>query len=142
MLTTREPVAAGTTAAILAGVGISSAKAPAPRHAAIDRELRLSISDGFARQTWIYPDRIFTETRDTLTFQEGEVLRIVVMNDGPGVRVVSLGSIMLRVPGGEMRATLIAIDKAEAFQITVLGQPMITRPAKVRANFGKRARVA
>src|SRR5205809_236029 len=59
-MTRREALAAGAAAAVLAGIGISPAYAePLPHDASADRELRLSVSDGFTRQTWIYGGQVW-----------------------------------------------------------------------------------
>jgi hypothetical protein len=144
MLTRRETMIAGTAAAILAGIGIQPAHAePAPDTTAIDRELHLALSDGFTRQAWRYGGQTWVETRDVLTLHEDEVIRITITNDRPGSRVISLGSerdlIMLRA--GETKSVTLTIRQLQGFRVSVMGEPMITRAATVRPNYGAHANV-
>jgi hypothetical protein len=134
----REAMAAASCAATLAGIGISPASAAPVRapNNEIDRELRLAISDGFARQLWVNGGGSWTETRDVLAMHEDEIIRVVIFNDTPGVRVISFGDNRphLRIRPGEMKSLDLAIDSSEPFTIAVVGQPPISRPVKVRAN--------
>jgi hypothetical protein len=144
MITRRHAVAAGSGAAILAAIGIFPASAaPQPEAGEVDRELRLAISDGFTRQTWIYAGQKWTETRDIVTFHEDELVRITITNDRPGARVISFGGDreLMRLGPGETRSMVLGISRLDAFEISVMGQPMITRAAKVRANYGAHANV-
>src|SRR5262245_51590206 len=111
-LTRRETLASGTAAAILAGIGISPAHAePLPHDASADRELRLAVSDGFTRQTWLYAGQVWSETRDTLVFHEDETIRITIANDQRGDRVILLGEDqMVRVRQGEMRSVVMRVS--------------------------------
>lgn len=129
-------MAANSCAATLAGIGITPAGAQpmrAPRNE-IDRELRLSISEAFARQTWVQSGRAWTETRDVLAMHEDEIVRVIVFNDTPGVRVISFGDHRphLRVRPGEMQALDLFIDSLESFVIAVVGQPPLSRPVRIR----------
>ena len=144
MLTRRETLASGTAAAILAGIGISPAHAdPLPHDASADRELRLAVSDGFTRQTWIYGGQVWNEARDTLVFHEDETIRITIANDQRGDRVIALGEDqMIRVKQGEMRSIVMRITSLRTFSIAVADQPMISRLVQVRANYGAHANVA
>jgi hypothetical protein len=144
MLTSHETLASGTAAAILAGIGISLAHAePLPHDEAWDRELRLAVSDGFTRQTWIYGGQVWSETRDTLVFHENETIRITIANDQRGDRVIALGEDqMIRVKQGEMRSVVMRVASLRAFAIAVADQPMISRQVQVRANYGAHANVA
>src|SRR5262245_33246549 len=55
-------------AAILAGIGILPPNAqPLARDGFVDRELILSVSDGFTRQTWVQDGRVNRETREMLS---------------------------------------------------------------------------
>lgn len=131
----RDSVAAEASAAILAGIGIYPASAkPIRVRTVIDRELCLSISDGFTRQTWRRQGHSWTETRDVLSVSEHECIRITVLNDMPGLRIVSLGGArMLRVPPGELMSMTVQVDE-EPFSISVVGQPAISRPVRIRAR--------
>ena len=144
MLTRRETLASGTAAAILAGIGISPAGAqPLPHDEASDRELRLAVSDGFTRQTWIYGGQRWSETRDTLVFHEDETIRITIANDQRGDRVIALGEDqMIRVKEGEARSVVMRVASLAPFAIAVADQPMISRMVQVRANYGAHANVA
>jgi hypothetical protein len=143
MLTRRETLASGTAAAILAGIGISPVYAePLPHDASADRELRLAVSDGFTRQTWIYAGQMWSETRDTLVFHEDETIRITIANDQRGDRVIALGEDqMIRVRQGEARSVVMRIASLKPFSIAVADQPMISRGVQVRASYGARANV-
>jgi FtsP/CotA-like multicopper oxidase with cupredoxin domain len=143
-VTRRETIVAGTAVAILAGIGISPASAdPLPHDAFADRELRLSISDGFTRQTWFYAGQVWSETRDTLVFHEDETIRITIANDQRGDRVIALGEDqMIRVKQGEVRSVVLRIASLRTFSIAVADQPMFSRTVQVRANYGAHANVA
>jgi hypothetical protein len=145
MLTRREVIVSGTAAAILAGIGISPALAE-PAHATtpVDRELRLAVSDGFARQSWTYAGQTWTETRDVMTFHEDETVRVTIVNDQRGDRVVSFGEgrDMLLVRQGQSRTIILKIENLQTFSIAVADQPMISRQATVRPNYGAHANVA
>ena len=138
----RDTVAAEASAAILAGIGIYPATAkPIPVRTTIDRELCLSISDGFTRQTWRRHGHSWTETRDVVALNEHECIRITVLNDMPGLRVVSLGGDrMLRIPSGELRSAMVMVDSAEPFLVSVVGQPALSRPVRVRTSEDVNAR--
>lgn len=148
MLTGRETVAAGTMAAILAGIGIQPALArpalaEAAPHAEIDRELYLAVSDGFTRQAWRHGGQTWIETRDVLSLREDEVIRITIANDRPGSRVISLGDErdLMLLRAGETRSVTLAIRQLHGFRISVMGEPMITRAATVRPNYSAYANV-
>jgi hypothetical protein len=148
-VTRRETVLAGTAIAILAGIGISPATAePLPHDtsadgASADRELRLSISDGFTRQTWLHAGQVWSETRDTLVFHENETIRITIANDQRGDRVIALGEEqMIRVKQGEIRSVVMRVSSLKAFVIAVADQPMFSRLVQVRPSYGAHANVA
>lgn len=147
-VTRRETILAGTAIAILAGIGISPASAePLPPNtsdgASADRELRLSVSDGFTRQTWFYAGQVWSETRDTLVFHEDETIRITIANDQRGDRVIALGEDqMIRVKQGEIRSVVMRVASLKAFSIAVADQPMFSRTVQVRPNYGAHANVA
>jgi len=132
----RAALAANNCAATLAGIGITPAGVRPMRapHNEIDRELRLSISEAFARQTWVQGGRAWTETRDVLAMHEDEIVRVIVFNDTPGVRVIAFGDHRphLRIRPGEMQALDLFIDSLEPFAIAVVGQPPLSRPVSVR----------
>src|SRR6185436_15251765 len=74
----RDIVVAEASAAILAGIGIYPASAkPIHIRTAIDRELCLSVSDGFTRQTWRRQGHSWTETRDVLSVNEPECITVL-----------------------------------------------------------------
>jgi hypothetical protein len=143
MLSRREVVVAGTAAAILAGIGIQPALAEPSGHTDIDRELRMAVSDGFTRQAWVHGGQTWIETRDVLSLHEDEVIRITIANDRPGSRVISIGDDreLMLLRQGEMKSVTLTIRQLQGFRISVMGEPMITRPATVRANRGARANV-
>lgn len=134
----RDAMAAASCAATLAGIGIMPAHARPARaaHNEYDRELRLTISDAFSRQTWVQGGRAWTETRDVLAMQEDEIVRVIVFNDTQGVRVISFGDGRphLRIRPGEMQALDLFVDNVEAFVIAVVGQPPMSRPVRVRSQ--------
>jgi hypothetical protein len=146
MITYREAMASAAAAAVLASIGISSANAEQQRHAdfEVDRELALAVSDGFARQTWRQAGQVWTETRDTLSMHEDERVRVYVTNDMPGARVISFGDgqPVQRVRPGETIAVDLTIERAESFLISVVGQPALSRPVRVRTNAGDRLNIA
>ena len=147
MLSRREVVVAGTAAAILAGIGIQPALAlssdGAAPHVEIDRELRLAVSDGFARQLWVHGGQVWGETRDVLTLHEDEVIRITVTNDRPGSRVIAVGDEreLMLLRAGETKSVTMTIRQLDGFRISVMGEPMIMRAAMVRPNYGAHANV-
>jgi hypothetical protein len=132
---TRDEAAARSSAALLAAVGIfPDADLSSEEIGEADRELRLSISDGFTRQVWIEAGRRWTETRDTLTFHQDERVRLTVTNDRPGARVVAVGGRpAMRLREGETRSLVMGIS-SDNFDISVMDQPMIARPVKVRPD--------
>lgn len=142
----REAMASAAAAAVLAGIGISPGHAEALRHEdyEIDRELSLAVSDGFTRQTWRRAGEVWTETRDTLSMHEDERVRIYVTNDMPGARVISFGdeNPVQRVRPGETIAVDLTIIRADGFVISVVGQPALSRPVRVRAADGDRLNIA
>jgi hypothetical protein len=142
MNTYREAMASAAAAAVLASVGISSADAEHPRHAdfEVDRELALSVSDGFARQTWRQAGQVWTETRETLSMHEEERVRVYIINDMPGARVISFGEgqPVQRVRPGETVAVDLTIGGPDGFTISVVGQPALSRPVRIRSTMGKR----
>lgn len=141
----REAMAAASCAAALAAIGISPANAGPLRapHNEIDRELRLRISDGFSRQTWAHSGQQWTETRDTLSMHEDEIVRVSIFNDTPSVRVISFGDTRphLRIRPGEGASIDLFVDQLDPFEIAVVGQPPLSRPVKVRASYGAYANV-
>lgn len=144
MLNRREVVLAGTAAAILAGIGIQPAHAaPSPDASRIDRELHLSVSDGFTRQTWRHGGQTWVETRDVMTLHEDEVIRVTIANDRPGARVISLGSDrdLIALRPGETKSITLTIRQLHGFRVSVMGEPMITRAATVRPNYSAPANV-
>jgi hypothetical protein len=121
-------------AAILAGIGIMpSGIQPLTRNAFVDRELILSVSDGFARQTWVRDGRVTRETRETLAMENGEHVRITVANDMPGVRVITIGDgRMLRLSPGQSGSIDVTGRGDVGFVIAVVGQPALSRAVKVQ----------
>ena len=134
----RAAMAEASCAATLAAIGITSANA-APRRMTqgeIDRELRLWVSDGFCRQTWNEQGHVWSEVRDKLVMREDEIVRISILNDTPSVCVISFGDRrpLLRIRAGEAAAIDLFVDSNEPFEISVVGQPPLSRPVKVRSN--------
>ena len=134
----RATMAEASCAATLAAIGITSASA-APRRMTqgeIDRELRLRVSDGFCRQTWNDQGEVWTETRDRLVMREDEIVRIGILNDTSSVRVISFGDRrpLLRIRAGETATIDLFVDSREPFEISVVGQPPLSRPVQVRAS--------
>ena len=141
-----EAMASAAATAVLASIGISPAHAERQRHSdfEIDRELSLAVSDGFTRQTWRQAGQVWTETRDTLSMREEERVRIYVTNDMPGARVISFGdeNPVQRVRTGETIAVDLTITRPDSFVISVVGQPALSRPVRVRTNGGDRLNIA
>lgn len=134
----RAAMADASCAATLAAIGITSANA-APRRMTqgeIDRELRLWVSDGFCRQTWKEQGHVWSEVRDKLVMREDEIVRISILNDTPSVCVISFGDrrSLLRIRAGEAAVIDLFVDNNEPFEISVVGQPPLSRPVKVRSN--------
>ena len=102
----------------------------------IDRELRLWVSDGFCRQTWNEQGHVWSEVRDKLVMREDEIVRISILNDTPSVCVISFGDrrSLLRIRAGEAAVIDLFVDNNEPFEISVVGQPPLSRPVKVRSN--------
>jgi hypothetical protein len=135
MIAQCEGAAFGTAAATLAAIGIYRADGgPEADIGEADCELRLWISDGFTRQAWMEAGERWTETRDTVVFHDDEVARITITNDRPGTRVVSLGRRLglMRLRPGETRSLTLRIEGLDSFDIAVVGEPMISRPAEIR----------
>jgi hypothetical protein len=134
----RDAMAAASCAATLASIGIMPADTRPTRAAnnEFDRELRLTISDAFSRQMWVSSGRSWIETRDVLAMNEDEIVRIIVFNDTPAVKVISFGDNRphLRIRPGEMKSLDLTVDSREPFTIAVVGQPPMSRPVKVRAD--------
>ena len=123
-------------AGILAAIGILPSNVqPLTRNARVDRELILSVSDGFTRQTWVFDGRLTRETRETLSFVHAELVRITIANDTPGVRVVTVGDgRMLRLSAGESGAIDVIVGHDAEFAIEVVGHPAFSRPVKCIAD--------
>ncbi len=139
MVTTPE-----SSPAILAAIGITALRGgPLTHHRFVDRELVLSVSDGFSRQTWIRNGQVLRETRDTLALAEGEHVRITISNDMPGVRVISVGDgRLLRIRPGSSASIDLVAQAEDSFTIEVMGEPALARPAKVHAPRDARSRAA
>jgi hypothetical protein len=141
-----EAMAAATCAAILASIGILPAHSEPERHEdfEIDRELSLAVSDGFSRQTWRHAGQVSNETRDALLMHEDERVRVYITNDMPGVRVISFGDDqpVRRVRTGETIAIDLTISRLAGFSISVVGQPALSRPVRIRTNHSAYADVA
>lgn len=131
-------------AAILAGIGILSANVPPlTRNAFVDRELILSVSDGFTRQTWVRDGRVTRETREALAIDADEHVRITIANDMPGVRVITIGDgRMLRLSAGQSGSIDVTARHSADFAITVVGQPSLSRPVKVQRRAQARVKAA
>lgn len=146
LITLRDAMAAATCTVILAGIGIAPASAEPQHHEdfEVDRELSLAVSDGFSRQTWRYAGQVWSETRDTLQMHEDERVRVYVTNDMPGVRVISFGDDQpaRRIRTGETIAIDMTISRLAGFTISVVGQPALSRPVRVRATYGAHANVS
>lgn len=131
-------------AALLAGIGILPANLqPLVRDTFIDRELMLSVSDGFTRQAWVVDGRVSRETRERLSMTDGEHVRITIANDTPGVRVITVGDgRMLRLAAGQGGSIDITCRRGAEFAIEVVGQPSLSRPAKVERKGSVRVKAA
>lgn len=131
-------------AAVLAGIGILPSNAqPLTRNAFVDRELILSVSDGFTRQTWVVEGRVSRETRETLSLEDGEHVRITVANDMPGVRVITIGDgRMLRLSDGQSGSIDVVAHRGAEFAIEVVGQPALSRLVRVQRRSDVRVRAA
>lgn len=137
-------IAPEVSPAILAAIGITPLEGqPLIRTAPVDRELVLSVSDGFSRQTWVQEGQIRRETRDTVSLERNEHLRITVLNDMPGVRVVSIGDgRLLRIPPGSKASMDVTAHSDSGFTIRVVGEPSVARPVAVQARGRASARAA
>jgi len=83
------------------------------------------------------------ETRDTLSLDQHEHVRITVSNDMRGVRVVSIGDgRLLRIPSGASASIDVATHSQDGFTIKVVGEPAVSRPVDVQARRSARARAA
>jgi RNase P/RNase MRP subunit p29 len=131
-------------AALLAAVGILPSNVqPLTRNAFVDRELIMSVSDGFTRQTWVIDGRVIRETRETLSFVDDEVVRITVANDTLGVRVITVGDgRMLRLSAGQSGSIDVVSRRGVEFAIAVVGQPAFSRLVMVRDKADARVRAA
>lgn len=129
--------------AILASIGIAPLRSQAlVHHHDADRELRLSVSDGFSRQTWTVDGKLRHEARDTLVFNPHEHVRITIANDMPGVRVISVGDgRLLRIRPGAS-ASIDVARRSGSFRIAVVGEPAVSRPVEVQARGRADARTA
>jgi hypothetical protein len=131
-------------AALLAAIGIlPSNLQPLTRNAFVDRELILSVSDGFTRQAWVIEGRVTRETRETLSFVDGELVRITIANDTPGVRVITVGDgRMLRLSAGQSGSIDVTGRRDAEFAIEVVGHPAFSRPVKVQRRANVRVKAA
>jgi hypothetical protein len=131
-------------AAILAGIGILPSNVqPLTHNTFVDRELILSVSDGFTRQTWVVEGGVSRETRETLSLEDGEHVRITVANDMPGVRVIAIGDgRMLRLSAGQSGSIDVVARGDAEFAIEVIGQPALSRLVKVQRRSNARVRAA
>ncbi len=131
-------------AAILASIGILPANVrPLTRNIPVDRELILSVSDGFTRQTWVNDGRVSRETREILSIDDGEHVRITIANDMPGIRVITVGDgRMLRLTAGQSGSIDVAGRHGDSFLIAVVGQPALSRPMKVERRRKIRVKAA
>ena len=131
-------------AAILAAIGILPSNVqPLVRNANVDRELILSVSDGFTRQTWVIDGRVTRETRETLSFVHGELVRITIANDTPGVRVVTIGDgRMMRLSAGQSGSIDVTVGRDARFAIEVVGHPAFSRPVTVQRGASARVKAA
>lgn len=132
----RAAMAEASCTATLAAIGITPAHAAPARttQGQFDRELHLRVSDGFTRQSWRNGLQTWNETRDTLAMLKDEIVRITIVNDTPAVRVISLGDgrPMLRIRSGEAARIDLFVDSFDPFEISVVGQPPLSRPVRVR----------
>jgi hypothetical protein len=130
--------------AILAGIGILPANVqPLTYNAFVDRELILSVSDGLTRQTWVCDGRVTRETREVLSLEEGEHVRITIAHDVRGVRVITIGDgRMLRLSAGQSGSIDVAAQRGLEFAIEVVGQPAFSRPVKVHRRSDVRVKAA
>ncbi len=131
-------------AAVLAGIGILPSNVqPLTRDALVDRELILSVSDGFTRQTWVVEGRVARETRESLSMDNGEHVRVTIANDMPGVRVVTIGDgRLLRLSAGKSASIDVTARLDADFAIEVVGQPAVSRPVKVQRKGNVRVKAA
>jgi RNase P/RNase MRP subunit p29 len=131
-------------AALLAAIGILPSNAqPFTRNAFVDRELIITVSDGFTRQTWVVDGRVTRETRETLSITGGELVRITVANDTPNVRVITVGDgRMLRLSAGQSGSIDVAGQRGAEFAIEVVGRPAFSRLVKVQGKAGERVKAA
>ena len=131
-------------AAILAGIGILPSNVqPLTLNALVDRELILSVSDGFTRQTWVCEGNVTRETREALSLEEGEHVRITIANDMRGVRVITIGDgRMLRLSAGQSGSIDVAARPGLEFAIEVVGQPAFSRAVKVHRKASFRVKAA
>ena len=131
-------MAEASCVATLAAIGITPRTTLPPRitQEHCDRELRLWVSDGFARQSWKEDGQIWQETRDRLVMREDEIIRVGIFNDTPSVRVISMGDKrpMLRIRPGETASIDLFVDSVDPFEIAVVGQPPLSRPVRVRPS--------
>ena len=132
------------SAALLAGIGILPANIqPLTRNTLIDRELLLSVSDGFTRQAWVADGRVSRETREKLSLMDGEHVRITIANDTPGMCVVTIGDgRLLRLAAGKGGSIDVICRHGDEFMIEVVGQPSLSRPAKVERKGSVRVKAA
>ena len=143
-MNTHESSTMQGAAAILAGIGIVSSDVQSlTRTGFVSRELLLSVSDGFTRQTWVQEGRVNRETREKLSINDGEHVRITITNDMPGVRVVTLGDgRMLRLAAGQNGSIDVSAKQSDEFSIAVVGQPALSRLVKVQHKASARVKAA
>ncbi len=144
MLSHDTAIAPEISTAILAAIGIAPLGSQPLVHAGlVNRELKLSVSDGFSRQTWEQEGEVRHEARDTLLLDQNEHIRITVTNDMPGVRVVSVGDgRLLRIRPGESASMDVGARSTGGFTIAVVGEPAVSRQVYVRARRRAGARAA
>jgi hypothetical protein len=144
MLSHDTVIAHEASPAILAAIGITPLRSqPLTRPGFIDRELILSVSDGFSRQTWVREGQVRRETQDTLCLDPHEQVRITISNDMPGVRIISVGDgRLLRIPSGASASIDVTTPLQGGFTIRVVGEPAVSRPIDVQTRRRASARAA
>jgi FtsP/CotA-like multicopper oxidase with cupredoxin domain len=103
-----------------------------------DRELDLTLSDGLRRQHWTYMGQPYTEERDAIVLNEGEHVRVVLLNDTDAAESIAFEGQRFELPAGKALALDLAAEslKSRSFRSD---RTQIVRSIQVRPSYQSHA---
>ena len=103
-----------------------------------DRELTLRVSDHFQRQHWLYAGQQYTEVGKLIVVDEGECVRLILINDTDQARSLSLDGASIEIAAKKSCKQDFVFAH---LQPKVLSNPSagITRTIQVRPTYQKHA---